>query len=777
MFKHRLGTIRVRLLLGFVLTALLPVLSATIGSVAVGVHSGRQQARQRLGSVAVSKEMAVRGWLGELQQQLVIVSATDCSYERIWVVVSLARDHKYLDFYNKAVRNRLQAFVGQSPVLEELFLIDASGRVVLSTDLSQEGRDVAGEAYFQQGLKGPFSVLPFDSDATDGARQEPSAVTVAMPIVGGGGQAIGVIAGRSRVGALHGLLHEGTGLGQSGKAYLVSADQAPLTSALPAAEPRTGGQAAPWEATAGVTAALSGRSHGTAIYDDHRGERVIGVFRWLPEVQAMLFVEQDQSEAFEATLTTLGINLIVALTALLLAVVLSLIIMRGIAKPIEDLAETATQIAAGDLERHARVERQDEIGQLAQAFNSMTTQLRELIAGLERRVAERTRELQRLALQMGTSAQVSREVTSILTIDTLLAKVTELIESAFGYYAVHIYLLDREANQLVFRASSSSRSPHDLILDIHASSLNAEAVRTNQELVDNDVSQDPRFRPDPNSPDIRSELVIPLRIGNRIIGTLHLLSSEPGSFTAEDVLVAQSLGDQIAIAIENARLYERSRELAVLEERNRLARELHDAMNQSLYSIVLFAGAAHKEAEKAGQDSIRRYLTRVESMAQQALKEMRLMLYELRPQELEQRGLVGALQQRLEAVEGLAGVDVKLQINGEIDLPPPMEETLYRIVQEALNNALKHAAATSVTVSIASQDSQVEVKVIDDGVGFDPSEPTHTAGMGVASMCDRAHELGATLQIESAREEGTSVILRIAMPAGSELPAWQEGER
>ncbi len=774
MFRFKPGTIRGRLLLSFVLIALLPVLSGAIASVAVGIYNGRQQARERLESVAVSKETAVREWLDALQQQLVIVSATDCSNERIWVVVSLAQDAKYYAFYNRAVRNRLQGFVGQSPELEELFLIDANGQIALSTDVSQEGRTVAGQDFFRNGLEGPFAALPFAPRGAEAPLPDRDMATVTMPIAGAEQQVMGVIAGRARVDALDALLREGTGLGDSGKAYLLNTERQFLTGDLPLADPRLAGEALQNPAAAGILAALDGRASGSAIYKDLSGESVIGVYRWLPQLQAMLFVEQDESEAFGAIFTTLRINLIVALTGLVLAVGLSLQLMRGIANPLEDLAETATQIADGDLERHVPVEREDEIGQLAQAFNSMTAQLRELITGLEQRVAQRTYELQRLALRLETSAQVSREVTSILDIDALLAKVAELIGSAFGYYAVHIYLLDPAGDHLVFRASSNATPPQDQVLEADSSSLNGEVIRTNQAVLVNDVLSDPRFMPDKHYPGIRAEMVIPLRIGKRIIGTLDLISAETDAFRPEDVVVAQSLGDQISIAIENARLYERSQELAVLEERNRLAREVHDAMNQSLYSIVLFAGAAHKEAEKAGQDAIQRHLSRVEGMAQQALKEMRLMIYELRPQELGQKGLVGALQQRLEAVEGSAGMAVDLLADGEVELPPAMEEGLYRIVQEALNNALKHASATAVTVSLHDAAGWLEIEVRDDGVGFDPANLSHARGLGLVSMRERASALGATLDIDSAPGEGTCIRLRIPVDAEGALSPGEE---
>lgn len=763
MLKDRLGTIRARLLLGFVLIALVPVFSVAIGSTVIGVYSGQQQATERLQSVALSKETAIRAWLASLQQQLAIVSATDASYYRIGVVVEFPERENLLDFYNTTIRNRLQEFVSRSPVLDGLSVIDLSGQVVLSTNPSLEGRDIADADYFRQGLGGPhFSVLAPGNPYLPFSSQR-SVVIVVTAITDIEQQQRGVIVGWATVDRLDELLGERTGLGETGKAYLLNKDRTQLAGSL--SDSNSTRDVPSLVAAAGVETALAGTANGAAAYDDYRGKRVIGAFRWSPEIQAMLFVEQDQSEAFRAVPTILGINLVVAVTALIFAIALSVRIMEGIARPLEDLAKTATQIAAGDLGRRAPVEREDEIGLLAGAFNIMTAQLQELIAGLELRVAERTSQLQRAALHLSTSARVSREITSILAIDTLLAKVTELIASAFGYYAVNIYLLAADGQKLVFRASSHPTAPHDLVLDLSSASLNSEAIRTNRQLLAENVAQDPWFLADPNFPQIRSELIIPLRVGKRIIGTLDLLSAEPDAFKPEDTAIAQTLGDQIAIAIENARLYERSRDLAVLEERNRLAREVHDAMNQSLYSIVLFAGAAHKEAEKAGLRPIQHHLSRVESMAQQALKEMRLMIYELRPQELEHKGLIGALQQRLEVVEERAGVGARLMVEGDFSLPLPIQDALYRIIQEALNNSLKHAAATTVTVSMRDVAEQVEVRVADNGVGFDLQGQVSAKGMGLATMRERTDELGGELHIQTAPGEGTCVTLRIPLGA------------
>jgi signal transduction histidine kinase len=208
--------------------------------------------------------------------------------------------------------------------------------------------------------------------------------------------------------------------------------------------------------------------------------------------------------------------------------------------------------------------------------------------------------------------------------------------------------------------------------------------------------------------------------------------------------------------------------LAILEERNRLARELHDSVTQSLYGLVVFAGAGQEVLEVGGVDQAQRHLDRIEDAAQQALKEMRLLVYELRPPALKDEGLVGALRQRLDAVEGRAEIAIDLQVDGLVDLPASIEEGLFRIAQEALNNALKHAAASLVTVRIGEIDGRVELEVKDDGVGFVLDAVRDKGGLGLASMRERAEQLGGQLQVQSAPGKGTTVRIRL-VPADSSL--------
>jgi signal transduction histidine kinase len=480
-------------------------------------------------------------------------------------------------------------------------------------------------------------------------------------------------------------------------------------------------------------------------------------------------VEQDLSEAFRAVWVTTGVNVVIALAAVALAVVASLSMTRSIADPIVDLADTATQISGGDLERTARVDRQDEIGALAEAFNSMTAQLRDLISSLENRVEERTRALQRAntalkqrALQLQTSAQVGREITSILDIDVLLPRVVETIREAFGYYVVQVYLLDRNTQELVLRASSQDRRLEHRRLQLDGAGINLAAARSGEAVLANDVSYYPGFLPDRQLPETRSELAIPLRLGNQVIGTLDVHNALVGAFTEEDIVAIQSLGDQIVVAIENAHLYDQSRELAVLEERTRLARDLHDSVTQSLYSLVLLTEGWRRLLSAGGGAHIEDYLGRIGEIAKQALREMRVLIHELRPPMLEQEGLVGAVRKRLDAVEKRLGIEARVVMDDLVELPGSLEEGLYWITLEALNNSLKHARAKHEQVHIWLDDGNLVLEIADDGQGFSPDAARERGGLGLASMHERAREMDGVLTIQSAPGQGTKV--RVSVP-------------
>jgi len=186
---------------------------------------------------------------------------------------------------------------------------------------------------------------------------------------------------------------------------------------------------------------------------------------------------------------------------------------------------------------------------------------------------------------------------------------------------------------------------------------------------------------------------------------------------------------------------------------------LHDSVTQLLYSQVLFSGAGLKVLDQGDDDLVGEHLGRIHQAALQALKEMRLMIYELRPEMVLDEGLVAALERRLNAVERRTGVDVRLEVQGDLGLDHETQMTLYRIAQEALNNTLKHAEAGTVAIKLKRDARRVVLEILDNGLGFTPELQGGRGGMGLANMRARAAELGGELRLSSAPRQGTRVMV------------------
>ncbi len=285
-------------------------------------------------------------------------------------------------------------------------------------------------------------------------------------------------------------------------------------------------------------------------------------------------------------------------------------------------------------------------------------------------------------------------------------------------------------------------------------SFNGFVVRRGEALLSNNpAAESHRFMAASGA---TSVLVVPLRAKGTVIGALNIVN-KPGGFADDDVRLMTLFADQAAIAIENARLSQRLEQLAVVEERQRLARDLHDSVTQTLYSVTLYADAALWSLEAGDTNAAGAHIREVQSSSREALREMRLLIFELHPPELEIEGLVAVLQSRLEAVEARAGFKADFRVEGERRLPLAVEESLYRIAQEALNNVFKHARAHQVTVALTFSDGGVSLEVCDDGIGFDPAAPPSQGGLGLGNMAERARKIRGTLQVDSAPGKGTRV--------------------
>jgi signal transduction histidine kinase len=262
-----------------------------------------------------------------------------------------------------------------------------------------------------------------------------------------------------------------------------------------------------------------------------------------------------------------------------------------------------------------------------------------------------------------------------------------------------------------------------------------------------------------------SELAVPLVVKEQVIGVQTLLHSTSGYYTTRHAELATMFAQQAAVAIENARLYARVRGTAALEERQRLARELHDSVSQALYGILLNASTAD-ELFEAAPDQAHGLVRDVLGLAEGGLAELRALIFELRPESLEREGLVGALEKQAAAVQARHGLHVRMQVAGEPDLPQAAKEAVYRVAQEALHNAVKHARAHTLDLHLELGDGEVGLVVADDGRGFDTGRefPGH---LGLQSMRERAAAVGGTLEIQSAPGEGTRLRARFPLAAHS----------
>ncbi len=263
------------------------------------------------------------------------------------------------------------------------------------------------------------------------------------------------------------------------------------------------------------------------------------------------------------------------------------------------------------------------------------------------------------------------------------------------------------------------------------------------------------------NPDLKTLLAVPLKVNGVPFGVMDVVN-KLGGFTQDDVQIMVLFADQAAIAIENARLQEHAEQLVILEERQRIARELHDSVTQALYSVNLYADATQLALTAGKQPVANEHLQSLRNMAREAMLDMRLLIFELRPPILEKEGLVAAIQARLEAVEVRSGIRAECSVKGEIfRLPHLIEEEIYRVTQETLTNVVKHAGARQVSVRLQFNPGQLHMEICDDGKGFDLLEARKSGGLGLQSMEERIQRIGGTLTVDTMPGQGTSLSVQI----------------
>jgi nitrate/nitrite-specific signal transduction histidine kinase len=440
--------------------------------------------------------------------------------------------------------------------------------------------------------------------------------------------------------------------------------------------------------------------------------------------------------------------------------------VRHITNPIQKLIHASEQVTAGQFKQRIEVKTGDEIETLADQFNLMSAELDESYSSLEKKVAERTHEL-------ATLNAIAARVSSSLNLNEIMADALERIMDLTGM-----------EHGIAYRVAGGQGNAANTETDTEEAHLRVMAFRgfppTFADLGDNlplsrsatgvagqrgepviwtlvELPTESALKERLATLGVEQVIAIPLMAKGRLVGSLNLSTNLSQAYPPEQIALLKTIGQQIGVAVENAHLYEQAKQTAITAERSRLARELHDAVTQTLFSANLIADVIPRIWKRNPEEGMQN-LEELRQLTRGALAEMRTLLLEMRPESLERSDIKSLITQLADAFIGRVRVPVSLDIQGDCMLTHDVKLVFYRVAQEALNNIAKHSGARQVEVHMECQPNQMRLFIKDDGLGFEPASisPDH---LGMAIMRERANSIGANLKIDTQVGQGTSVEL------------------
>jgi signal transduction histidine kinase len=375
---------------------------------------------------------------------------------------------------------------------------------------------------------------------------------------------------------------------------------------------------------------------------------------------------------------------------------------------------------------------------------------------LERRVSERTRELQILN-------SITVTVNRSLNLQEVLQYAIDTTGDAVGLEAGAAYRLDDEtAPDPVLTLLAHRGLSAEILPVVERLSLGGSMIEKTLPAGEPLAWTPAEHRRESVRRALAREglafgVSVPLVAQGKLLGAMVLGSRTERVLNAEELSLLTLIGQEVGTAVNNARLYDRAQQMAALEERNRLAQELHDSVTQSLYSLTLYAEAAARTLEAGNSKQAVDQLRELGDSAREALQEMRLLIFELKPLDLQKAELADAIRSRLDTVESRVGLKTNLRVTGEARIGDPLKLELYHVAREALNNILKHAGARHVWGALPLGPDEAALEVKDDGKGFDLDTGRASGGFGLAGMVERARRIGGRLSVESSPGGGTKV--------------------
>ena len=540
-------SLRARLVAYF---ALLAVVTVALLSLVVNARATDQlgaAAADRLDAAAALKVDAIEAWLDDQRNSVIFTAGllsagTDGSDPARTL---LGGDANAADAADAAgtIREILVNVVEQSANADELVVLDAAGTVVVSSTPGHEGGTQADAPFFERASTSTRVEGVYESSLTG----QPT-IAVATPIFDSTGERLGVLASFLDLVRLDRITRERTGLGATGEAFLVGADGRLVSSAIGAA-------AGDEVSSSGVEAALGG-SDGRSRYETESGTPVIGAWRWLRELDAVLMAEMTEQEAFAPARELAGTIALVGLAAVALLALGIAFVSRAVTRPIQDLAAVATDVAHGNLDAAAQVTSEDEVGALERAFNAMTAQLRENVATLEHRVEERTAELRQRNTELAIVNEVGQALAKQLDFTAILEAVGERAAEALSAKGLSIAMKDPETGIVTFHywidQGKRSREFEGTILN---DPLTARILDMSTPIRIGTAGEAEAMGAPFKVGGTESYLGVPIPAGDRSIGVIAIGTHEPNAYSDDDERLLTTLATNMGVALDNARLF------------------------------------------------------------------------------------------------------------------------------------------------------------------------------------------------------------------------------
>jgi nitrate/nitrite-specific signal transduction histidine kinase len=485
-----------------------------------------------------------------------------------------------------------------------------------------------------------------------------------------------------------------------------------------------------------------------------------------PTIYWILVSEQSWAEIMRPSLPYRQLMIVLLALGVIVPALVTTYGVRHITNPIQKLIHASEQVTAGQFKHRIEVKTGDEIETLADQFNLMSAELDESYSLLEKKVAERTHEL-------ATLNAIAARVSSTLDLNEIMADALERIMELTGMEHGIAYRIEgaesgaaktvTDAQEALLRVMAFRGLPPDFAdlgngLPLSQSAAGVAGRRGEPVIwALAELPTEGVVRKRIAALGVEQVIAIPLMAKRRLVGSLNLSTSHSRTFPPEQMALLKSIGQQIGEAVENANLYEKAEQTAITAERNRLARELHDAVTQTLFSANLIADVIPRIWKRDPEEGMQN-LEELRQLTRGALAEMRTLLLEMRPESLERSDITALLTQLADAFIGRVRVPVSLKIQGSCMLTHEVKLAFYRVAQEALNNIAKHSGARKVELHLECQPDWMSLVIRDDGLGFDPASIT-SDHLGIAIMRERASSIGASLMIESQPGQGTTVSL------------------